>query len=203
MNTESRSIDQISIADMDAIVKQRLSDPNTHNRDQFKSSQYRQAAVLIPLLYENDHWSLLFTRRTDTVIDHKGQVSFPGGAQEAQDDSDEDTALRETEEEIGLLSQNVRVLGKLPAFQTISSYQITPVVARIDLWPVDLRLSEAEVSRVFTIPVAWLASCDHWQEQIYRQHPVIFYQQFDGELLWGITASITQQFLRQMKWMMC
>lgn len=162
----------------------------------------RRAAVLIPLLRTDGQWSLLFTRRTDTVINHKGQVSFPGGAREAVDQTDEETALREAQEEIGLDPACVKVLGKLEPFETISRYEIIPIVARLD-WPVRLTLSPQEVNRVFTIPVGWLGDCRNWSEVAYNHHRVIQYERYDGELLWGITASITQQFLRKMGWMGC
>ena len=162
----------------------------------------RRAAVLIPLVQVHGQWNLLFTRRTDTVVDHKGQVSFPGGARDEVDLSDEATALREAQEEIGLDPTCVKVLGKLQPFETISRYEIIPVVARLD-WPVRLTLSPQEVSRVFTIPLSWLGDCRNWNEVAYNHHRVIRYEPYDGELLWGITASITQQFLQRMDWMGC
>jgi 8-oxo-dGTP pyrophosphatase MutT (NUDIX family) len=194
-------IDQLNSNELDNWVQRKLAVAN-YNPPNDVSPHLRQAAVLLPLHFHEKQWNLLFTRRTETVIDHKGQVSFPGGAREDFDLNAEATALRESFEEIGLQQTQVKILGMLPAFQSISSYQIVPVVARIH-WPVKLTLSAAEVSRVFSIPVRWLAECDHWQERIYRQYPVIFYDQFDGEQLWGITASITQLFLRQMGWMAC
>ena len=160
----------------------------------------RPAAVLVPLLWDDGHWRLLLTRRTETVQSHKGQVSFPGGAAEPGDDSPEATALRETYEEIGLRAQDARILGRMAVRPTISSYLVTPVVARIP-WPYPFRLSPHEVSRVFTVPLAWLAEAAHREE---RPHPtpggifdqVIYYHPFDGETLWGATARITLDLLR-------
>jgi 8-oxo-dGTP pyrophosphatase MutT (NUDIX family) len=159
----------------------------------------RLAAVLIPLLQVDSDWHVLLTRRTDTVQSHKGQVSFPGGAAEPEDDSPEATALREAHEEIGLRPADARILGRLAVRPTISSYLVTPVVARIP-WPYPLRLSPAEVSRAFHVPLAWLAQAAHREE---RPHTapggifdrVIFYQAFEGEVLWGASARITLDLL--------
>ncbi len=166
------------------------------------ANRLRQAAVLIPILCEGEQWRLLFIRRTDQVQDHKGQVSFPGGAFEPVDTGLEATALRETDEEIGISPQDIQVLGRMPVFATVSGYAVTPVVGQIP-WPIPLKLAPAEVSRVFTIPVEWLANQANWSERPYtrsngRTEKVIFYEHFDGELLWGITAKITIDFLELM-----
>ena len=163
-------------------------------------SGLRKAAVLIPLLCDGDRWHLLFIRRTETVQDHKGQVSFPGGAYEPEDADMQATALRETWEEIGIPPAEINLLGTMPVFNTISSFTITPVVGQIP-WPYPLTPQPAEVSRVFTIPVEWLADPLHWSEKPYvrpngRQEKVIFFDKYDGELLWGITARITLDFLK-------
>jgi 8-oxo-dGTP pyrophosphatase MutT (NUDIX family) len=166
------------------------------------AGQGRQAAVLIPMLQKNDgSYHLLFTRRTETVQDHKGQVSFPGGAVEPQDASIEAAALRETQEEIGVLSDDIRILATMPPFYTDrSNFHITPVVARLN-WPVDLALEVAEVSRAFTIPMDWLADPTNYAVRTLefggrKFDGVIYYQRFDGELLWGITAHLAIEFLK-------
>src|SRR5512137_1302809 len=113
------------------------------------------AAVLIPLVRWMDEWQLVFTRRTETVEQHKGQVSFPGGGCDALESTPEATALREAWEEIGLQPGDVRLLGRLTDLITITGYRVTPVVGVIP-WPYQLRLEPAEVGRVFTIPLLWL-----------------------------------------------
>jgi 8-oxo-dGTP pyrophosphatase MutT (NUDIX family) len=163
----------------------------------------RRAAVLVPLVCEGGALHLLFTRRTDLVHDHKGQVAFPGGSVEPQDASLEDTALRETFEEIGIPPSEIRVLGKLPLFPTITGFIISPVVGMVP-WPYDLRLSPEEVSRVFTIPLAWLADPANRVEKPMtlpdgRNERVVFFNNFDGENLWGATARITLNFLRTLE----
>jgi 8-oxo-dGTP pyrophosphatase MutT (NUDIX family) len=163
----------------------------------------RQAAVLVPLVWENSEWRLLFTRRTETVQSHKGQVSFPGGAAEPGDEGPESTALRETAEEIGLNPQDVRVLGALASRPTVTGYWVTPIVGAVR-WPYELRLAPLEVSRVFTIPLDWLASPGHWKER-FRSLPngfsenVVHYQAYDGEILWGASARITLDLLQALQ----
>ena len=156
------------------------------------------AAVLVPLVWQADEWHLLFTRRTDRVESHKGQVSFPGGACDEGETVPEQTALREAEEEIGLDPHNVRVLGKLANLITISHFRVTPVVGVIIRWPTVFRVGEHEVARVFTMPLAWLANeSNRWQFDIPgRKRSVIAYHPYDGELLWGATARMTVDFLK-------
>ncbi len=162
--------------------------------------RWRRAAVLIPMIWQDDGWHLLFIRRTEQVAEHKGQVAFPGGAVDPEDETPEDTALREAYEEVGLQPAHVRVLGRLSDYYTITNYLITPVVGVIP-WPYPLQLSREEVSRAFTIPLAWLADPAHWEQRLYTrangsQEWVIFYQLFNGENLWGVTGRITVNFLK-------
>ena len=163
----------------------------------------RPAAVLIPFLRRESEWHLLFTRRTDRVEHHKGQVSFPGGRRDPGDPSPQFTALRESEEEIGLRTADVNILGVLPELPTVTNYCVTPVVGAIP-WPYPLQLAEEEVSRVFTIPLAWLADPIHrvTRTQVFfglthsRSLPVIYFDIYDGELLWGVSAQITLSLLK-------
>ncbi len=162
---------------------------------------YRRAAVLMPLMKTEDEWQVLFTRRSNSVQDHKGQVSFPGGASEEMDLGPAETACRELQEEIGISQQEVMVLGQMEDMPTITSFLVTPVVGVIP-WPVNLSPNLNEVERVFSIPLCWLADLNHWEERLYRlpdgsEHRVIFFNDYDGELLWGVTARIVINFLKQ------
>lgn len=154
------------------------------------------AAVLIPLAWFDDEWHLIYTRRTNRVESHKGQVSFPGGACDPGEETPEQTALREAEEEIGVYSKDVRMLGKLAPMVTITSFRVTPVVGVVQ-WPYAFRVENAEVARVFTMPLAWLANRDNrWKFNLPgRNYSLIVYHPFDGELLWGATAMMTDNFL--------
>lgn len=154
------------------------------------------AAVLVPLVRQDDEWHILYTRRTDHVESHKGQVSFPGGACDEDETEPEQTALREAEEEIGIRPAHVKVLGRLANLITISYFRVTPVVGVVR-WPAVFRVGEHEVARVFTIPLGWLANpSNRWQfERPGTTRTLIAYHPYDGELLWGATARMTVDFL--------
>lgn len=160
------------------------------------TTRIKCAAVLVPLIHFEDQWHILFTRRTDRVESHKGQVSFPGGACDDGETTPEETALREAEEEIGIKPQDVKVLGRLANLITITYFRVTPVVGVVK-WPNVFRVGEHEVARVFTIPLGWLAnSTNRWQfERSDLKRALIAYHPYDGELLWGATARMTVDFL--------
>ncbi len=168
--------------------------------DMYAGLPLKCAAVLIPLVWWQEEWHLVFTRRTDTVEHHKGQVSFPGGGCDDGESTPEETALREAKEEIGLAKTDVRLLGCLNDFVTITRYRVTPVVGVMP-WPYPLQPAPAEVGRVFTIPLLWLAERSHWSETPFtpggdsRPFPVVTYQLYDGEVLWGASARMTLNFL--------
>ena len=162
------------------------------------------AAVLVPILLISKEWNVLFTRRTSSLPEHSGQVAFPGGRADPEDGSPIDTALREAKEEINLSPHCVRVLGQLQEIRTISNYCVQPVVGKIP-WPYEFKLAQEEVSRVFTIPLEWLADPNNHEVQYrelpapYSPVPVIYFKRFDGELLWGISAEITLNFLESLQ----
>lgn len=157
----------------------------------------RRAAVLIPLIRVDGDWHIIYTRRADSVEHHKGQVSFPGGATDPGDDSPEATALREADEEIGIQPADVRILGRLGEMVTISNFVVTPIVGVVP-WPYTFKVHTIEVGRVFTLPLAWLATRENRMEFIRSEtgHSVIAYFPYDSELLWGATARMTVNFVR-------
>ena len=171
----------------------------------------KPASVLIPILNAADHeltpaWHLLFTKRTNFVADHKGQVSFPGGRADPSDTTPETTALREAHEEIGLKYEDVHIIGKLAPILTITQYLVTPVIGLIP-YPYTFTLEPEEVSRVFSIPIKWLADSSNYEikprldsvdERFSHFRNVIYFRPYQGEILWGVTAEITVRFLKKL-----
>ena len=163
-------------------------DPNT---------RLKCAAVLVPLTYYKDEWHILFTRRTDRVESHKGQVSFPGGACDEGETTPEQTALREAEEEIGMNPTDVKILGRLSRLVTVSSFRVSPIVGVIP-FPYAFKVAGVEVARVFTIQLLWLENKNNYWEFSLREsdRSLIAYHPYEGELLWGATARMTVNFLK-------
>lgn len=158
----------------------------------------RKAAVLVPLCEVDGTASILFTRRSHKVGTHKGQVSFPGGMVDEDDLTIEAAALRETEEEIGFFSDNVRMLGGFHDAKAITGVHVTPFIGY--LGPVDLaalRPSEAEIDAVFALKVTELIDPAHHRFQDYGERgrfPV-----FDAGPypVWGLTAYILAGVLQE------
>lgn len=154
------------------------------------------AAVLVPMYLDRGEWHVLYTRRTDTVDVHRGQVSFPGGRIEPGDAGPQQAALREAQEEVGLSPESVTVLGTLGRLLTITQFEVTPVIGRI-AWPIELRLNTREVACAFGVPLDWLSDPAHVHRAT-RQPPLpgreVLVYAFDpylGETIWGATARIT------------
>jgi len=154
------------------------------------------SAVLVPLYEDLGTWWLLYTRRTNSLDVHRGQVSFPGGRIDLHDRGPVDTALREAEEEVGIPPSQVEILGTLGPLLTVTQFEITPVIARIP-WPCSLRLNTHEVACAFGVPLTWLADPSHLHRE-HRMPPIpgreIMVFSFDpylGETVWGATARIT------------
>jgi 8-oxo-dGTP pyrophosphatase MutT (NUDIX family) len=125
------------------------------------------AAVLVPLVQRDHGLHVLLTRRAEHLRDHPGQVSFPGGRVEPGDADAADTALRESEEEIGLPRGRVEVLGRLPAYTTVTQYVITPVVALVKP-PFELVLDATEVADAFEVPLVFLMDPSRHQRHVFR-----------------------------------
>jgi len=164
----------------------------------------KPAAVLIPFLKEKGQWHILFTHRNNNLPEHSGQVAFPGGRMDIQDHDLIETALREAKEEIGIEPQDIRVLGQLPSFQTVTNYSVTPIVAVIP-WPYPLKVFRLEVERTFTIPLPWLANPEN-HEVIYKTlspekepTPIIYFREYHGETLWGASARFTLALLEALR----
>lgn len=160
------------------------------------------AAVLVPLVQRQAGLQLLLTLRTDHLRDHAGQISFPGGRVEPEDDGAVATALRETEEEIGLSRAYIEVLGQLPIYSTVTAFQVTPVVALVEPG-FTLQLDADEVAEAFEVPLAFLMNPAHHRHHRFdfagteRRFLSMPWQGPSREyFIWGATAAMLRNFYR-------
>jgi len=158
------------------------------------------AAVMVPLIQRPQGVQVLLTQRTAHLSDHAGQISFPGGRVEASDATREETALRETEEEIGLSRDLVRVLGRLPEYEIPSGFRITPIVGWVEP-PFDLTLDAFEVASAFEAPLAHFLDPERYQRREYRfrgRHRHYMAVPYEGRYIWGATAGMLYSFAKML-----
>ncbi len=156
------------------------------------------AAVLVPLVPRDDGLHVLLTRRTDHLHHHPGQISFPGGRVEDTDVSAVMTALRETEEEIGLDPDRVELLGELPDYCTGTGFRVSPVVGLVHP-PFALELDTFEVAEAFEVPLAFLMDPDnHQRHRMEYQGRMREYwaMPWGDYFIWGATAGILVSLYR-------
>lgn len=164
-----------------------------------RSEQLIHSAVLIPIFEKDNGYEVLFTERTHKVEHHKGQISFPGGTVENKDRNFEETALRETFEEVGMVKKDVEVLGQLDdELTTASSFIVHPFVGKIP-YPYEFKINQDEVERIITVPL------NMFLEENSDRHPSsIEFENFtyegpayrhDGITIWGATAKIMKHFI--------
>lgn len=154
--------------------------------------------MLIPLYKKQGEYYILFIQRTDRVRDHKGQISFPGGAYEEGDDNLLQTALREADEEVGLAAGDVEVLGELDDYRTIgSNYVISPFVGRMP-WPYQLKVDEWETEEVIEVPLSALLDKNNVRQDkdiLEGEEIVQYYYHYQDKVIWGATARILNHLL--------
>jgi len=163
----------------------------------------KRAAVLIPLFKAAAEYRVLFTKRTDRVEAHKGQISFPGGKIEEEDGSPLETALREADEEIGLSRKDVTVLGQMDDARTVSSnFIVHPFVGLIP-YPYEFKTSAMEVKELLDVPFDVFLSGDSAGENTPVVYEGVTYQslayRYKGEVIWGATARIMQNLVNLVK----
>lgn len=149
----------------------------------------------MPLFVRTGQLWILFTRRTESVEHHRGQISFPGGAEEPGDRTLFDTALRETEEELGISPAAVVPLGRLSPVVTVTNFYVEPFVAAIPQ-PYVLEPAEAEIAEVIEAPVAALLDPAILEKKPFpgREEMVLFYH-YGESIIWGATARILAELL--------
>jgi 8-oxo-dGTP pyrophosphatase MutT (NUDIX family) len=156
------------------------------------STALRPAAVLVPLIDHPDGMAVLLTQRTAHLSAHAGQISFPGGRIEADDADEVAAALRETEEEVGLPRDRIRIVGRLDNYVTGTGFEITPIVG-IVMPPVALAIDPFEVAEAFEVPLAFILDRRNHQ-RVERESAgrtrAFFVLPFEGRNIWGATAGI-------------
>jgi len=168
-------------------------------RQTIPAGTLRRAAVLVPLFQRGDNDYLLFTERTAHLEHHAGEISFPGGGQDACDSDLNATALRETEEELGIDRAKIEVLGRLDDFYSVHGYHVVPFVGIIPR-PDNLQHDPFEIAATFEAPLEHFRDPKVHRVEDWRHrgctHRVDFYE-FDGHIIWGLTAAILHQFLEE------
>lgn len=158
---------------------------------------FSHAAVLVPLYQKEGHCHLLFTKRSDQVKYHKGEISFPGGMVDEEDRELIHTALREAHEEIGLQEKDVQIIGLLDDIVTVTEFIVTPIVGHFP-YPYPFRVSEVEIAELIEVPLSFLLAQESYTEHdITRmgRREIIDAYQYGNHTIWGATARILKQFL--------
>ena len=158
---------------------------------------FAPAAVLAAIIAGESGPGVLLTRRRDDLLQHAGQVAFPGGVEDAADRGPEDTALREAEEEVTLPRHRVCLLGRLPRYPTTSGYLVTPVVGYVAESP-HFAAQAAEVAEIFIVPLAVLLDSARWETRpldVAGERLLLPEISWEKKRIWGATAGMLQLLL--------
>ena len=179
-----------------SFILEKLSgyEPVTHL---FSKKQSVPAAVLIPLFFKDGQAHLLFTKRTELVEHHKGQISFPGGRKDDTDSDLEYTALRETEEEVGIKQGHVQLLGRTDRFLTNTYFMVSPFVGYFN-YPYPFVVSEGEIDRLIEVPLLHLMNPKIFEIKPYKKDEhtwMVHYYYYNSDIIWGVTGFLLSNFL--------
>jgi 8-oxo-dGTP pyrophosphatase MutT (NUDIX family) len=186
----------MNYCEQDFIIKIR-SLFSSRQRKVIEHPPFSHAAVLVPLFQKGEDCHLIFTKRSDQVKYHKGEISFPGGVVDEEDKELINTALREAREEIGLKESDVQIIGILDDIVTITEFIVTPIVGLFH-YPYPFKVSEVEIAELIEVPLSSLFDEDCFSErEIFRggREEVIYNYQYGNHNIWGATARILKQFL--------
>ena len=191
-------------------IQKYLSDPqrlytiiseNLDNRDiktyKYADVSFRNAAVIVPIFFKNQEAHLLFTKRTDKVEHHKGQISFPGGMQDTNDIDLKETAMREVWEEMGIKAKDITILGRTDNFLTNTNFMVTPYVAHFP-YPYPYIVNEDEISNVLEVPLSYLLNPAIFRIEKWKRNGVLWdvhFYDYCGEKIWGVTGFLLSNFL--------
>jgi len=185
-------------ADIVSILRRQLAQ---HSRNTLAIEGFARAAVLVPLIAADDEPTLFFTKRTDSVETHKGQIAFPGGLVEATDADPVATALRETHEEVGIAPHSVVPLGLLDDIATPIGFVITPVVGFLAARP-EIKLNATEVAEVFEVPLSFFRDPQNGRREVRevkgRQYEIWHYDT-GRHVIWGATAKIVRLLIDKLE----
>jgi len=160
------------------------------------SLEYRKASVLILLVNKNSAPHVILTLRTDSVSTHKGDVSFPGGTIDAEDENSLFTALRETDEEIGIPPEKIRILGEFDEYISLAGFHVNVFAGTAD-YPLKYNLSEDEIDSILEVPLSCFCNdgyykCDKFEHK--GEEVCVYYYDYCGTTIWGMTARILTDF---------
>lgn len=170
---------------------------STRQRKTIEDLPYPHAAVLVPFFEKAGECHLLFTKRSDRVKHHKGQISFPGGVFDKEDENLSQTALRESFEEVGLRPSDVHLLGCLDDIITTTKFIVTPFVGLFP-YPYPFRVSEVEIAELIEVPLSSLLRKDAFGQMVIREgdhERVVDAYRYGRHTIWGATARILKQLL--------
>ncbi len=167
-----------------------------HNSRVIRDERLRSSAVLIPLL-EGDPWKVLFTKRTETLSQHKGQICFPGGSRDPEDADLLATAMRELHEELGIEQEDVEILGDLDDYVTVSDFVIRPFVGVLPRqYP--YRVNQAEIAELLEVPLPFFLGPKNCRREwrVRRNHSGwVYFYDYGKHTIWGTTAQIVKSFV--------
>lgn len=171
----------------------------TDGTDAITRDTQRVAAVLLPFVKRSSGWHLIYTQRPETMPSHAGQISFPGGKAE-KGETVLTAALRETEEEIGLLRDSIEIIGRLPSFDAMGQFRITPFAGIVDP-EAPLIIDKHEVAEAFEVPLTFLMNPEnHVAKEVAFDGEIhtVYYMPYTGDdaverNIWGMTAGMTRR----------
>jgi len=201
-------MDSLNLIFDENLIKSKLYDCDSPLRISLKDDFFISSAVLFSIVpYKEKPYELILIHRSNRGTSHRGEMSFPGGKFEVNNDKSlKDTALRETEEEIGVPRKNIKILGCLNDFPTMTKYIITPFVAIIDQNQ-NLIKKDREVQKILKIPVDFFLSKKSFREQAVdidgNKFPIFYFNYINKEngkkyTIWGATAYMIVTFLEEL-----
>jgi 8-oxo-dGTP pyrophosphatase MutT (NUDIX family) len=180
------------------ILTERQKSESIKKQDINYDTSRKSSAVIVPVFNKNGEYHMLFTKRTERMRQHRGQISFPGGTREPRDKTLLDTALRECREEIGLDPGDVELLGEFEHFPTLEThFVIKPYIASIP-WPYRFEIAPIEVDYIIEAPISALMDKNSLrrESEMLDGSPIsTYFYNFDGQIIWGATARILTVFL--------